>query len=79
MEIPMVPRLVLLLAVIAAGASACTSNSGTPQGARYDPKVYPGHLSNMMDCKRITLAQRQFINLQRYGCADIPTPSDAGR
>jgi hypothetical protein len=46
-------------------------------GRSADPKVYTGPRSNMMDCSRLTLAQRQFFPLYRYGCADLPTPGDA--
>jgi hypothetical protein len=46
-------------------------------GRSVDPKVYSGPRSNVMDCGRLTLAQRQFFPLYRYGCEDLPTPSDA--
>ncbi|MBX6321777.1 MAG: hypothetical protein IRY94_08120 [Rhodospirillaceae bacterium] len=66
-RIPLALALALVLP-----AAACTSDQG--QADRHDPLAYHGRLSNAMDCSSITNQQRQFINMQRYGCMDIPTP-----
>jgi hypothetical protein len=66
-------RLLAAALVLAAASAGCSSR---PPGAP-DPTVYPGTLSNAMNCQQLTRTQRQFINIQRYGCGDIPTPADA--
>ncbi len=65
----------LALALVLPAAVSCTSQPGPPQAGRPDPTVYPGHLSNAMDCNTLTPVQRQFVNLQRYGCGEIPNPA----
>jgi hypothetical protein len=70
-----VPRTAPILAIVLAGVLAACADTGTRAS---DPTAYSGERSNVMDCNALTPAQRQFINLQRYGCTDIPTPADSG-
>ena len=68
-------RSPLAAILIVATLGACTD---TEQASRRSATAYDGPRSNVMDCNSLTLAQRQFVNLYRYGCADLMTPADAG-
>jgi hypothetical protein len=54
-------------------SAAVDGTNGYATRGASDPTVYPGPLSNVMDCSRLTLAQRQHVNVYRYGCEDLPS------